>query len=177
MGRKRAKLLKTLLCLSLIALPAFAEDEQPQGYKVGQQALDFTLQDLESQDVKLSDQRGKVVVLTFWDWNCIECREGSLPKLQEQLRQALEKELLIVLAVNISPQPDVEQLKAYAKEKGLTYPILLCGMQVALDYWVFAIPMLLVIDQEGVIRYREHQALADEALVLIETLLLPKPQS
>lgn len=176
MWMNRAKLLKTLLCLTLLTLSATGEEEQAQGYKVGQQALDFTLQDLESQDVKLSGQQGKVVVLTFWDWNCIECREGSLPKLQEALQEALEKELMTVLAVNISQQPDVEQLKSYATEKALAYPILLRGMQVALDYWVFTIPILLVLDQEGVIRYREHQALTDEALALIGTLLPPEPQ-
>src|SRR3990172_9379332 len=132
---------KMLLCLMLFALPATGEEEQAPGYKVGQQALDFTLQDLEGQDVKLSDQRGKVVVLTFWDWGCVECREGSLPKLQEALQEELEESRVAVLAVNISPQPDVEQLKAYATEKGLAYPILLQGMQVALDYWVFTIPI------------------------------------
>lgn len=176
MKMKRVKLLQAFLGFALCAFTTFAQGEPPTGHKVGQRALDFILQDLEGQDVQLLEQRGKVVVLTFWDWNCIECREGSLPQLQERLKDALEKELLTVLAVNISPQPDVERLKRYAQEKGLTYPILLHGMQVALDYWVFTIPMLLVIDQEGVIRYRQHQALADEALALIETLLPAEPQ-
>lgn len=165
------KILKALLCLSLIVLPAFAEEEKPQGYKMGQQAIDFTLQDLAGQDVELSEQRGKVVVLTFWDWNCIECREKSMPQLQESVMNKYGPDLVSIFAINVEPNPDVERIKGYAQEKGITYHILLRGMQLAFDYRVYAIPILLVVDQEGMIRYREQKSLESVALETISDLI------
>jgi len=167
----RKTFLKTLLCLMLFALPATGEEEQAPGYKVGQQALDFTLQDLEGQDVKLSDQRGKVVVLTFWDWGCVECREKSIPQLQKSVMNQYGPDLVSIFAINVEPNPDIERIKGFAQEKGISYPILLQGMQLAFDYRVYAIPILLVIDQEGIIRYREQKSLESAALEMIDDLV------
>jgi len=160
-----------LLVLVLIALPLAGEEEQEGGYKVGQTALDFTLKDLQDNDVALSDELGKVVVLTFWDWNCIECREESPPRLQKEVLDEYGPEQVAILAVSIDPNPDLEQLKGYATETQITYPILLHGIPVAYDYWVFTIPLLMVIDQQGTIQYRSQQALDDAALALIAELL------
>lgn len=143
----------------------------PIGVNAGERAANFSLQDLDGNDVSLSDCAGTVTVLTFWDWGCVECREWSLPQLQ--LAQEQFGEDLMILAVNITPEPNIERLKSYKEDKGLTYPILLRGMQVAFDYNVFTIPIIFIIDQRGVIQVREHEAWKDDFLDVITDLVSP----
>ena len=57
---------RTLLAASAAAFVALAP---ASAQAAGEQAPDFTLRDINNQEVSLSDYRGKVVVLDFWgDW-------------------------------------------------------------------------------------------------------------
>lgn len=145
------------------------EAQTPIGYDVGERAIAFSLEDLDGNTVSLTDFYGKVVVLTFWDWGCIECREWSLPKLQEA--QELLGEGLVVIAVNITPEPNLERLKDYREERGITYPMLLKGMETAFSYNVYTIPILFIMDQKHVIQLREHEAWKDEYLGMLQNLI------
>lgn len=139
---------------------------------VGEMAPDFSLFDLDGNEVSLSDFRGKVVALTFWGWGCIECREVEMPALQSRVHDVYSREQIQVLSLNQDPQPDLEQLKAYREEKALGFPILVNALETAFDYRVFATPILFLIDKDGIIRLKEtNKVFDDESADMVETLV------
>jgi peroxiredoxin len=82
-------------------------------------APDFTLTDIEGQTHKLSDYRGKDVVVFFWKTWIGACKM-EVPHLKE-LRNAYSKDKLAILAISDEP---VALVKAFAAEQGVNYTIL-----------------------------------------------------
>jgi thiol-disulfide isomerase/thioredoxin len=168
-------MMKALVLGAVIAVTFFsaptAQETAETGSRVGNIAIDFALNDLDGNEVVLSDHFGKVIVLTFWDWGCIECREKSMPELQKLVLDVYGSDRVSIFAINVEQNPDIDRMKQYVEEKEITYHILLQGMQLAFEYRVYAIPILLVLDKDGVIQYREHKALEDLALETIADLV------
>ncbi|WP_455675131.1 redoxin domain-containing protein, partial [Pradoshia sp.] len=72
------KIFGTLLLFGLIGAAFYQimnQEQKPVGAKLGAQAVDFTLKDLEGQEVSLSDYKGKKVFLNFWATWCNPCKE------------------------------------------------------------------------------------------------------
>ena len=138
-----------------------------EGAEVGNTAPNFTLKDLDGNELSLTDFRGKVVALTFWGWGCIECREVEMPALQSRVFSLYSREQVIVLSINMDPSPDMAQLNAYRQEKALDYPILVNGLEAAFNLKVFATPILFLIDKDGVIRHKEANKTYDDATAVI----------
>ncbi len=84
---------------------------------------DFTLPDLEGKTHRLSDYRGKWVLVNYWATWCPPCRE-ELPEL-ESFYAGSDGER-VVLGVNME-DIDKERLAAFVDEQFLSYPILLAG--------------------------------------------------
>jgi peroxiredoxin len=120
------------------------------GTSVGFLAPDFKLNDLNGQEVRLSDYRGRPVMLNFWTY-CAACKE-ELPYIQSAYddRASLAPELA-VLAVNVTQQPD--QVEEFVSYYGYTFETLLDPWAtVASDYYVHKIPTTLFIDRNGIIQ-------------------------
>jgi peroxiredoxin len=120
------------------------------GTSVGWMAPDFKLVNLIGREIKLSDYRGKPVMLNFWTY-CDACKE-ELPYIQSvyDSRELLAPNL-VVLAVNVTQQPD--QVKEFITYYGFTFEFLLdTWATVASDYYVHKIPTTLFIDRHGVIQ-------------------------
>ncbi|WP_028390747.1 TlpA disulfide reductase family protein [Bacillus cihuensis] len=119
----------------------------------GQKAPDFELATLNGETVKLSDYRGKKVMLNFWATWCGPCRE-EMPDM-EVFSNGLGKDT-VILAVNIDSQNDVQ---TFVDEMGVTFPILLDSQNIknAVNkrYKVSAMPTTYFIDSEGLIS-RKH---------------------
>jgi thiol-disulfide isomerase/thioredoxin len=109
-------------------------------------AADFDLADLAGRRVRLRDLRGQVVLVNFWATWCGPCRE-EMPALATLARE-LGPRGLAVLGVNYQePRAKVE---AFAREQGLTFPILLDENGAAgAAAQVFALPTTLVVDRRG----------------------------
>ncbi|MFC6231753.1 peroxiredoxin family protein [Paenibacillus allorhizosphaerae] len=122
------------------------------GLKVGQQAPDFELTLLSGQQVKLSDYRGKTVILNFWATWCPPCR-AEMPEMQ-QFYDAHQAEGTVILGVNAtSTEVSVPVVKAWIEEWAITFPIPLDKQgDVSKQYRVNAYPATYVIDAEGIIR-------------------------
>jgi peroxiredoxin len=114
-------------------------------------AADFTLQDINGKNVKLSDFKGKVVLLEFWATWCPPCR-ASVPGL-EKLHKAYKEKGLAVLAVSMD-SGDWDAVKAFIADYGITYTVLKGTDEVAAQYSVRTIPTLLILDKEGKITKR-----------------------
>lgn len=115
----------------------------------GSRAANFTLKTLEGEPVALDETRGKVVVLDFWATWCPPCRE-ELPSV-EKLRQEFAGQVQF-FGVN---DEDSGTVKDFLRKHAYELPVLMDGRrQVHRQYGVSAIPTMLIIDRQGVIR--EH---------------------
>lgn len=135
----------------------------------GKLALDFTLPDLEGKQVKLSQFRGKVVMVKFWV-DSQACRT-ELPVIQSFYEKWSDKGF-VVLAVNWMQTP--EQVKAFVKDKGLTFTVLLdqkgeVNEKYGVKPSIYAVTVL--IDENGVIRVRRDPPFKSE--LQIENVVKP----
>jgi cytochrome c biogenesis protein CcmG, thiol:disulfide interchange protein DsbE len=125
---------------------------------VGAPAPDFGLTNLDGQDVRLSDLRGRVVLINFWATWCGPCRI-EMPHFEKK-HQALESQGLTVLAVNLDEA--ASDVSAFADELSLTFPILLDpGGAVNTLYRVRGYPTTFFVNRDGMID-RQHIGLMTE---------------
>lgn len=124
------------------------------GLKIGQQAPEFELKMLNGQTVKLSDYRGKTIMLNFWATWCPPCRE-EMPHMQ-QFYSEYEKDGVVILGVNAtSTEISVPVVDSWLKEWGITFPVVLDEQgEVINRYRVNSYPATFVIDRDGVIRHK-----------------------
>jgi peroxiredoxin len=141
--------IRLLLGLSLaLARAAIAADQAPPGPAAGEVAPDFSARNFLTHDtVKLSDEQGKLVLLTFWATWCGPCRK-ELPVLegvQKQLGPAQVK----VLAVSFQ-ENDTSAVRAWAHKSALQLTLVEDpGEHVARKYAIRAIPHLFIIGPDG----------------------------
>ncbi len=120
------------------------------GAKVGESAPDFSLNDLEGKPVRLSDLRGKAVFINFWATWCNPCR-AEMPDI-EAVWQTYRDRGLVVLAINLTNQDDINDVTSFVKELGLTFPVLLDTQgSVASLYRVGPIPSSYFVSPQGVL--------------------------
>lgn len=114
-----------------------------------QAAPDFTLKDLAGREVRLSDQKGRVVLVEFWATWCPPCRT-SIPAL-EKLHAAYAGKGLTILAVSMD-EGGVDKIRAFAAEYKITYTVLQGTTPVADKYSVRMIPATYLVDRQGIIQ-------------------------
>jgi len=142
-------------------------------------APEFSTTDFSGKSLKLSDYRGRVVLLYFWATWCKPCI-AELPSLLELYREfgASEKnhdskgDFEII---GVSLDQDREALKRFAESEQLPWPQLFDGggwnMQIAQQYRVTSLPRTFLIDEKGLIR---HVDLRGAALSEAVTWLMEK---
>jgi cytochrome c-type biogenesis protein len=114
----------------------------------GAEAPNFTLIDMEGNEVSLNSLRGKVVFLDFWATWCPPCR-NSLPHTQALSQHEKTKSGdLVVLAVNA--REDVDKVKKFMQDNNYSFRVLLDKDGKVLDsFKVRGIPTFVLIDREG----------------------------
>ncbi len=135
-------------------------------------APSFTLPDLDGRPVRLSDFRGKVVLLNFWATWCAPCLE-EMPDMQALWEQRRE-EGFVILAV-AADRGSRGPVAAFTRKLALTFPVLLDpDGDVRNRYEVAALPMSYLIGRDGRISGRVIGSKAwasREAFTLIDHLL------
>ena len=134
----------------------------PVGLEVGNRAPEFELQTLNGENVKLSDFRGKRVMINFWASWCGPCRE-EMPDLQK----FYEDKDIEILAVNLTDSEiSLDNVKDFRDEFGLTFPILLdTDLVVASIYQIQPIPTTYMVDSNGIITNMAFGALTYDLMV------------
>ncbi len=118
---------------------------------VGQVAPDFVLREHGTgRLVRLSDFRGKTVVLNFWATWCPPCI-AEMPELQALHASRQGAGDLVVLAVDVQEPPSV--VAEFVQVKGLTMPVLSDRTgEVAKHYGLPGLPGTFFIDRDGTVR-------------------------
>ncbi|HDL65102.1 MAG TPA: TlpA family protein disulfide reductase [Proteobacteria bacterium] len=121
-----------------------ADSAAARGLKI---APDFNLKKLEGGTIKLSDYRGKVIILDFWATWCPPCRK-EIPDFVELQKEYGDKGL-IILGISLDQNPK-QALPAFIKKYKVNYPILLTDGKVDKSYGgVTGIPTTFIIDRKG----------------------------
>ncbi|MDQ6911524.1 MAG: TlpA family protein disulfide reductase [Verrucomicrobiota bacterium] len=140
-----------------------------------QTAPAWDLKDLEGKPVKLSDFKGKVVLLNFWATWCPPCRE-EIPALIA-LQNTYKDQGLVVIGLSVD-QGGPAAVKSFAKRMKINYPIVLGDEKTAAAYGnVQVIPTTFFIDRAGDI-VGEREGGADQATfeaAIAPLLKNPKP--
>jgi peroxiredoxin len=145
-----------VLLIGLAAVFFFGIGERPQQppagrAKIGMEAPDFTLKDMQGNSVTLSQYRGKVVFLNFWASWCPPCRE-EMPSM-ERLHEVYAGREFVMLAVNV--EQNINDVRAFLQKSPHTFPILLDAEARAQGlYGVYRFPETFLIDKNG--RIVEH---------------------
>lgn len=134
---------------------------------VGQSAPDFALKATSGTNFRLSEHRGQVVLLTFWSSRCGQCgaQLGALSRLVDTYRSAG----LAALAVGV----DDNQVAAaeYAIAHPVSFPVLLDPDKAVSRAWrVDNLPMLLLIDRGGTVRYVHRDYRSGDERKLLERI-------
>jgi peroxiredoxin len=114
------------------------------------QAPDFTLQTLDGQPIKLSDFRGKPVLLNFWATWCEACKK-EFPAMQ-RLYSQLKGDGFEIIAVSVDRR-NRDRIEDFVKAYEIDFPILLDPQQKARrDYFIRGLPTSYLIDSAGDLR-------------------------
>ena len=140
---------------SLIALVfgVFAASSLAAGSMEGQQAPDFALKSSTGENLRLSEYRGDVVMINFWATWCGPCRQ-EMPHL-DALYSRYQRVGFNLLGVNIDD--DSGRAMDMIEDLGVNFPVLFdARKEVSKLYDVSAMPVTVIVDREGTVRYVHH---------------------
>ena len=132
-----------------------AEDAAP----IGDAAPAFSLPDVvTSSDVSLADQKDKVVVLLFHSTGCpyyAMNKDKGYDRVFVKMVEAYKDKGVVFLGVNSNKNESVEKIKKYVEKHDINYAVLKDeGNKIADAYGATVASHVMVIDQEGKLRYR-----------------------
>lgn len=114
-------------------------------------APDFELPDESGKLYRLSDYRGRLVVLNFWATWCPPCRE-EMPSM-ERARRAVASDGIVLLAVNVGE--DADTIFSFTASYPVQFPLLMDRHEkVIKQYPVIGLPTTFVIDPDGFMTHR-----------------------
>jgi thiol-disulfide isomerase/thioredoxin len=119
----------------------------------------LVLKDLQGRALRLSDYKGKVVVLNFWATWCPPCR-AEMPDFIKMQREYRSKGLQVI-GITYPPE-EIEEVRQFVRKLGVNYPIALGTKETKILFDESeTLPVTIVIDRQGKVRER------------IEGILLP----
>lgn len=144
--------------LGLIGILAFGFMTDPRKVPsplVGKTAPDFEVFHLDGfGKLKLSDLKGKPVVLNFWASWCVECRAEA--HVLESFHQQYGANKSQIQFIGVAIQDTLGRAKAFARKFRKSYFLALDDESgnIALDYGIYGVPETFFIDPLGVIQYK-----------------------
>lgn len=129
-----------------------------------QTAPDFTVYDMDGNPHKLSDFRGKPVILNFWATWCGYC-EAEMPDFEEKYQQYGDQIHFLMVDVTDGAQETVEKASAFIAERGFTFPVYYdTELQAASAYNTSGLPTTYFLDAEGYFVAWQQGMLSAESL-------------
>ena len=144
-----------LLVLASCATPAPLPTVHPDDL-----APEFSLTTLDGTTLRLTDLRGKVVILNFWATWCAPCRE-EMPLLEDFARKYADQ--VVVIGMNVRESESA--VRAFVEALGITFPIGNAAEPLLYDYQVISLPLTFVIAPNGALIDRLYGLLSIERLL------------
>jgi thiol-disulfide isomerase/thioredoxin len=151
----------SVLCLSLLFLLLITgckKNVEPKSPEVNsnkpapgktesvEAAPNFVLTSTNGKDIKLSDYKGKVVIVDFWATWCAPCRKG-IPDLVDIQKEFKNDVVVIGISLDQDTKSDVIP---FMKKFDINYPVVYGSNEVVTDYGsINAIPTTFIIDKNG----------------------------
>lgn len=172
---RHGRVLVLLMALVVLVSALDGATQSPSPALSQQKVLDLniSLKDLSGNPVKLSDFKGKVIILNLWATWCVPCRK-EIPDLLKL--QAAHPKDVVVIGVVVTDKFG-EKVKAFVRDFGITYPVLDGNDREDFEeafgpFW--GLPTSFVIDRQGRLRKKRQgqvtlQQLEREIRPLIST--------
>jgi thiol-disulfide isomerase/thioredoxin len=142
------------------------------GPVVGQPAPTLGGMDLNGKPLKLSDLRGKVVVVDFWRTACPPCL--AMVPHQRELVKRMQGRPFVLLGVNVGTDGGTPGFKAFLEKEQMTWPMICDGEGQAISWHATSPPTLDVVDARGVYRYF---SIAEKDLDAVVEILVKEAES
>ncbi|TFB23115.1 redoxin domain-containing protein [Filobacillus milosensis] len=132
------------------------------GLEIGSEAPDFELETLDGETVKLSDYRGKRVMINFWATWCPPCR-AEMPDMQK----FYEEKDVVILAVNLfETESSIQDVHDFKEDFELSFQIPIDKKgDVSTEYQILPIPTSYFVDSNGIIQHKSMGAMNYEMMV------------
>lgn len=141
-------ILAVLLALSISSAWAASNVKKVVGRPL---AHDLTFQDMEGNKHKISEYRGKVVVVNYFATWCAPCRE-EMPSLNKAWAKVKDGNVVMLA---ISGREKAGAVREFVKEQPIDFMVLLDESGQVFNEWpIVGIPTTLILDKEGRITYR-----------------------
>jgi peroxiredoxin len=149
-----------------LALGAAAATAAEKYELLGQPAPDLVARGLTGQNVRLSEHRGEVVVVSFWSGSCNTCRK----QLEALDRIAKTYGSAGLTVIGVSLDDNALRAEKFARAQSVDFQLLVTTAKATgPDFRVDRLPMILFVDRGGVLRvaHREFKS-SDEAVYVRE---------
>jgi peroxiredoxin len=155
--------------LGVVWLVFFTSPPPPSGQTTVSYAPDFTLTDVDGNTFRLSDQRGKVVVLVFMRTTCSACiyEESHLRALRSSFGGNV-----VMAIISVDPSGDTpELLRKHRDENLMGWAAISDTAEVYTQYGVTQTPTLFIIDKNGSVQY-SHVGITESTVLINEVQTL-----
>lgn len=133
---------------------------------VDRTAPDFTVLDREGHAVKLSDLRGKPVVLNFWATWCGYCLT-ELPAFEDAYREHGDEVAFMMIDATDAVRETEEVVERFLAQHGYTFPVYYdTTAEASRAYSAYSIPLTVFIDRNGQVVYTRPGAMSASQIAL-----------
>lgn len=127
-------------------------------------APDFTVTDIDGNEIRLSDFLGKPVVVNFWASWCPPCK-AELKDFDKVCEELKDEVVFMMVDLVDNESETVEKASKYVEDNGYKFPVYYDTLgEGAFIYSLYAIPTTLFIDSDGKLILRREGMLSEEKL-------------
>lgn len=157
-------LIIAIIVIIILVVPFYT----PPRTLISKPAPDFEFTDIENNKVKLSNFKGKVVLIDFMATWCGPCRKQI--EILKKLWPKYKDKGVVFMSISVSER-DRERLPRFSLEYGIEWIIGVCS-EAGVKYGITAIPTLVVVDEDGRVVFKHTGVLnADDLIKIIDKVL------